>query len=86
MEMHEVEAVFEEYAADFLFEKFRYQLYVSGLFDQLEESEVLLDFLEAYSFDEKDLLNFDEFRYFFKTFMYFHGKNKLASDSWQSYF
>ncbi|PLS17128.1 hypothetical protein CVD28_13830 [Bacillus sp. M6-12] len=86
MEMPEVEAVFDEAAADFIFKRFRYQLYVSGLFDQLDDKELLFTFLEAYSFEENDELIFDEFRYFFKTFKYFYSKNQLADDSWHSYF
>jgi hypothetical protein len=56
-----IKSIFEKNSYDFLYQKFKYQFYVSGLFDRIDNSDVLDRFLENYSFEEDDNTLFDDF-------------------------
>lgn len=70
MEPKYIKDAFENTGHALLFDKFQYKLYVSGLFDKVEHVEIIEDFLECYQFNPLEPLLFDEFSFFFKTFLY----------------
>ncbi|WP_409301115.1 hypothetical protein [Peribacillus sp. SCS-155] len=74
MDLGTVRKLFEWYDAERLFERLEYKFYVSGLFDDMDDPDVLCYFLEQYSFNEETCL-FDEFSFHFKIFQYMHRNN-----------
>ncbi|CAH0347170.1 hypothetical protein [Bacillus sp. CECT 9360] len=78
MDSKAVENVFEANGYDFLYKKFTYQFYVSGLFDQIEDSRIIDCFLENYHFEENDHTLFDDFVFHFRIFHNLHVKNSLV--------
>ncbi|WP_057912833.1 hypothetical protein [Peribacillus muralis] len=79
MDGHSLNNIFEETGYLFLYDKFSYQFYVSGLFDLVDQERIISDFLSAYGFDEKNSLFFDDFSFHFNCFHYSHQKQKMLN-------
>ncbi|RFU65372.1 hypothetical protein [Peribacillus glennii] len=75
-----VKDIFENSGYEFLYEKFNYQFYISGLFDKIENSRILESFLDHYSFDENERNLFDDFAFHFRIFHNLYEKNSLFNE------
>lgn len=71
--------IFEDTGYLFLYDKFSYQFYVSGLFDLVDQETIISDFLHSYGFDEKHSLFFDDFSFYFNCFHYSFQKEKMLN-------
>ncbi|MEK3797339.1 hypothetical protein MHI18_03605 [Peribacillus sp. FSL H8-0477] len=80
MESREIENVFEAAGYDFLYRNFHYQVYVSGLFEKIDNPALLEKFLECYGFEPEQSLIFDEFAFHFRIFENLYHKNNLKHD------
>jgi hypothetical protein len=74
-----VKNAFEETGYLFLYDKFSYQFYVTGIFDLVDQQAIIVDFLNSYSFDDKCSLFFDDFSFFFNCFHYSYQKQKWST-------
>ncbi|MGM0845552.1 MAG: hypothetical protein ACQEUT_11285 [Bacillota bacterium] len=63
----QMEDLFDFYGYSYLYKRFRYPLFVSGLMDE-SSIEELEDFFDNFSFHDHQPL-FDEFRYWFQYFL-----------------
>lgn len=79
MDGHLVKNIFEETGYLFLYDKFSYQFYVSGLFDLVDQEKIISDFLHTYGFDDKNPLFFDDFSFYFNCFHYSHQKQTMMN-------
>ena len=52
MDGHTVKNIFDDTGYLFLYDKFSYHFYISGLFDVVEQEKVISDFLNSYGFDD----------------------------------
>lgn len=77
MDGHSVKHIFEDTGNFFLYDKFNYQFYVSGLFDSVDQERIISDFLRAFAFDEKNSLFFDDFSFYFNCFHYSQQKQQM---------
>jgi hypothetical protein len=79
MELEKVEEIFEWNGAHTIYDKFKYQLNISCLFDHLEDPVVIEQFLHWYSFDETNCL-YDDFVFHFNIFHNMYNKNIFLTD------
>ena len=74
-----VKQTFEDAGYLFLYDKFSYQFYVTGLFELVGQQLMIERFLDSYNFDEQHPLFFDDFSFFFKCFHYSYQKKEFLS-------
>ncbi|WP_108671518.1 hypothetical protein [Peribacillus acanthi] len=67
MELHQVEEIMDFMNQSQIFSRFKNQFYISGIFDSINDEEILISFLEHYQFTDGPIL-FDDFRYHFRYF------------------
>jgi len=79
MDTQLIKQAFDNTGYSFLYEKFKYQFYVSDLFAKVEQTAVIESFLEHYCFNEDQRLYYDDFSYYFRTFQYYMNKRNLQS-------
>lgn len=79
MEADMIEDLFDASGYDFLYRKFHYQMYVTGLFDRVSDPALLESFLSCYSFENGQPLIFDEFAFHFRIFEHLYHANDLGS-------
>ncbi|WP_409298339.1 hypothetical protein V1498_08855 [Peribacillus sp. SCS-26] len=77
MNMDAVESVFDFCGCSGLFDRFKTPFYVTGLFETLEDADLLEKFLGVYDFSSSEELLFDEFRYFFDSYRFQYEKAQL---------
>ena len=85
MDAGTVREVFEEAGCLFLYERFHYQFYVTGLFTTLENPAPLELLLETFDFQQNHPLLFDDFSYYFKTLHYSFQKRIPTQESAQEW-
>ncbi|WP_110927860.1 hypothetical protein [Bacillus massiliglaciei] len=73
-----IQQLFDDAGFPFLYEKFHYQIYVTGLFDEPKNSYYLERFLSHFHFNETEPLLFDEFSLYYKAFHYSQQKKYLT--------
>ncbi|MDQ0217828.1 hypothetical protein ELQ35_13685 [Peribacillus cavernae] len=81
MDSKVIKDIFETSGYEFLYEKFKYQFYVSGLFDTVKNGTVIECFLDKYNFEKENRILFDDFVFHFKIFHNLYVKNKLIRNS-----
>ncbi|WP_409288680.1 hypothetical protein [Peribacillus sp. SCS-37] len=79
MNMDTVESIFDFCGCPGLFDRFKTPFYVTGLFETLEDADLLEKFLCLYDFGRSEELLFDEFRYFFGSYRFQYEKAQLIS-------
>ncbi|MFJ7637991.1 hypothetical protein [Peribacillus sp. NPDC097225] len=79
MELNLVKQIFEDTGFHSLYDKFSYQIYVTGLFDLVDQQSIIEEFLDSYDFNENHTLLFDDFSYFFRSFQYSLQKAEYCS-------
>ncbi|WP_419881033.1 hypothetical protein ACN6MY_15720 [Peribacillus sp. B-H-3] len=79
MEACQIKEIFENSSYGFLYKKFHYQLFVSGLLDDIDDSELIERFLDSYCFEQNVNLCFDNFSFYFKTYYYSYIKHDLQN-------
>lgn len=78
MEANLVKQSFDDTGYLFIYEKFSYQFYVTGLFDLVDQQTIIEKFLNSYNFNEHSLF-FDDFSFFFNCFQYSYQKREFLS-------
>lgn len=79
MEANLVKQSFDDKGFLFIYEKFSYQFYVTGLFDLVDQQTIIENFLNSYNFNEKHSLIFDDFSFFFNCFHYSYQKREFLT-------
>jgi hypothetical protein len=76
MESSELEEIFDDCGWSNIYDKLQYKFWLTGIAETLQEN-VLLAFLDAYSYEDAEYQCFDELLYQLRVFKYVYEKNDI---------